>query len=161
MEFFGRTIPETNLKIYTDGATSNNGYAGAVGGWAFAAINENDEIVMQLSGHINDATNNICELTAIWNACFNTQVIAGHHTIYSDSAYCINCYKQKWYKKWQSNGWINSQKKPVANRELWEHLIPFFESPMFEFEYVKGHADNKWNNYVDKKAVEAKENING
>lgn len=78
-------------------------------------------------------------------------------TIYSDSAYIINCITQKWYKKWQTNGWRNSKKEPVANRELWERLIPYFENPRFSFEKVKGHSGEKdWNDYVDRLAVEAK-----
>lgn len=146
------------MKIYTDGATSNNGQKDAAGGWAYVIIDDEDKIVLEGSGHITNATNNICELMAVWNACFNAQFIPGRHTIYSDSAYCINCYKQKWYKKWKNNGWITSAKKPVANRDIWERLIPFFECKEgFDFQYVKGHDINKWNNYVDKKAVEAKE----
>lgn len=60
------------------------------------------------------------------------------------------------------NGWVNSKGQAVANKFLWEALIPFFESPQFTFEKVKGHAGNRvdqhsyWNNYVDKLAVEAK-----
>ena len=55
--------------IYTDGATSNNGYQDAVGGWAYVIINETENIMAQDSGRINEATNNICELTALINAC--------------------------------------------------------------------------------------------
>jgi ribonuclease HI len=40
--------------------------------------------------------------------------------IYSDSAYVINCFRDKWYERWRKNGWVNSQKKPVENRDLWE-----------------------------------------
>ena len=147
--------------IYTDGATSNNGQAGAVGGWAFIVVYGNS-IIYECSGHIENATNNICELTAIIEACkqaasVNEIVRPTFYTIYSDSAYCINCYKQKWYKKWQQNGWLNSKKQPVANRELWEQLIPFFENPNFKFRKVEGHSTNEYNNYVDKLAVAAKE----
>lgn len=148
---------------YTDGATSNNGYDGAQGGWAFIIVYGNS-IIYECSGHIENTTNNICELTAIIEACKEARHIdkisgiSTFHVIYSDSAYCINCYKQKWYKKWQRNGWLNSKKQPVANRELWEQLIPFFENPHFEFRKVEGHSTNEYNNYVDKLAVAAKEN---
>ena len=123
------------MKIYTDGATSNNGYNGAVGGWAYVIVTEDEQHPIRVeNGRIENATNNICELTAIINACNAATKIGGHYTIYSDSAYCINCYKQKWYRKWQQNGWLNSKKEPVANRELWEQLIPFFENSLYEFE---------------------------
>jgi len=150
-----------NYKIYTDGATSGNGYEGAQGGWAWILINEEEGIISKKVGHLDNTTNNICELTAVIDACRNawtgmTLDPNPTFTIYSDSAYIINCYKQKWYKKWQANGWINSKKQLVANKELWEYLIPYFEDPMFSFEKVKGHADDKWNNKVDEMAVQAK-----
>ena len=86
--------------IYTDGATSNNGYQNAVGGWAYVIINEARNIMAQDSGRINEATNNICELTALIKGCraAETELEFGDMVlVYSDSAYAINCYKQKWY----------------------------------------------------------------
>lgn len=145
------------MKIYTDGATSNNGYAGARGGWAYVLIDENEQVVAHGMGYYLNATNNICELLAIINACKAVGDKPGPHTVYSDSSYCINCYKQQWYKKWIKNGWINSSNRPVANRDLWEELIPYFENSNFDFQKVKGHASDEWNNYVDKMAVQAKD----
>lgn len=148
--------------IYTDGATSGNGYEGAQGGWAWILINEEMDIVLRKVGHLDNTTNNICELTAVIDACRNAwagmSLLDPNPTfiIYSDSAYIVNCYKEKWYKKWQKNGWVNSKKQPVANKELWEFLIPYFEDSRFHFEKVKGHANNKYNNIVDGLAVEAK-----
>ena len=43
-----------------------------------------------------------------------------------------------------------------SNKQLWEHLIPYFVSPQIEFLKVKGHDGNKWNEYVDKLAVAAR-----
>ena len=146
--------------IYTDGATSGNGYEGAQGGWAWILLDEEDNIVLKAVGHIDNATNNICELTAVIHACTNVDPNE-EYTIYSDSAYIINCYKEKWYKKWQNNGWINSKRQPVANKELWKELVPYFEKPNFHFEKVAGHADNKYNNLVDRLAVEAKSILYG
>ena len=74
-----------------------------------------------------------------------------------NSAYCMNCYSQGWWKNWVKNGWLNSKKQPVANKVLWTYLIPYFESDIFNFYKVKGHDDDYWNNYVDRRAVEAKE----
>ena len=148
------------MEIYTDGATSNNGYENSYGGWAYVII-DNDKIIAQGCGNNFGVTNNFCELTAIIEACEYAKSIEGNHIIYSDSSYCINCYEQKWYKKWLKNGWISSTKKPVANKELWKKLIPFFEDEHFNFAKIKGHDTNKWNNYVDKLAVQAKEIQNG
>lgn len=143
--------------IYTDGATSNNGKANAIGGWAFIIINDNGEIIKKESGRIEtNATNNICELMALIKACEAVKDMPYIFTVYSDSAYCINCYKFYWYRKWQQNGWVNSNKKPVANKELWELLIPYFLDERFTFEKVQGHADNRYNNIVDQMAVAAR-----
>lgn len=144
------------IEIYTDGATSNNGYNNAYGGWAFIAV-QNDSIIQMGKGFVENTTNNQCELIAIINACYYAQKINEPAIIFSDSAYCVNCYKQKWYKNWINNGWLNSKKEPVANKGLWEKLIPFFEDSNYSFEKVKGHSTNKYNNMVDKMAVEAKE----
>ena len=146
------------MKIYTDGATSKNGYEGAKGSWAWVIIDDDNNIISKGDGHSNNVTNNQCELNALINACRMFNMIRPFDTVevYSDSAYCINCYQQKWWEKWLKNGWLNSKKEPVANKELWESLIPYFENPNFNFNKVKGHADNYWNNYVDRMAVEAR-----
>ena len=150
-----------NYSIYTDGACSNNGKEKAVGGFAFIVLNSEDVLKYEYAMRIENATNNICELSAVLGACAFFDVYASREdvaTIYSDSAYIINCITQKWYKKWQTNGWRNSKREPVANRELWERLIPYFENSRFSFEKVKGHSGEKdWNDYVDRLAVKANE----
>ena len=78
-------------------------------------------------------------------------------TIYSDSAYVVNCANDYWYLKWQDNDWMTSKGTSVINRDLWEQLIPYFENFHFTFEKVKGHADNKYNNMVDEMAQKAAE----
>ena len=145
-------------KLYTDGATSKNGYEGSVGGYAWALI-ANDKLINESSVHLEPATNNICEMLAIIEGCeslVDSLEPFDMVLVYSDSAYCINCYKQNWFRAWQVNGWLNSKKQPVANKELWERMIKFFEDARFKFEKVKGHSTDEWNNYVDKLAVEAK-----
>ena len=148
-------------KLFTDGATTKNGFEGSYGGYAWALI-ANEKLIKEGSTGESPTTNNICELKAMINGCEEAlEWIEPFDTVlvYSDSAYIINCYKQGWYKTWEINGWINSKKQPVANQELWRDLIPFFEDCRFKFEKVKGHSTDEWNNYVDRLAVEAK--ING
>ena len=147
-----------SMKSYTDGATSKNGYDGARGGWAWVIVDDTNHVYRAGSGHSDNVTNNQCELMALIEACEAAETIGGMFDVYSDSAYCINCYEQQWYKKWQINGWRNSKKEPVANPYLWELLIPYFENPNFHFLKVKGHSTDHWNNYVDRLAVEARLN---
>lgn len=151
-------------EIYTDGATSKNGYEGSQGGYAWALIKDG-ECIDYASYAIAPATNNICEMMAIITACEKFLPVLEDFDgviVYSDSAYVVNCYKQSWWKAWLHNNWVNSKKEPVKNKELWERLIPFFQDARFQFVKVKGHAGNRdqhsyWNNFVDKLAVEAKE----
>ena len=145
-------------ELYTDGATSKNGYEGAVGGAAFVML-INGEKVAEWSMKVEPATNNICEMLAVIHACEEVSTMMNRFDsaiIYSDSAYIINCYKQFWWKAWLHNNWVNSKKEPVKNKELWEKLIQYFTDPRFQFKKVKGHAGNEWNEYVDKLAVAAK-----
>ena len=157
------------LSIYTDGATSFNGMSNAVGGWAYVIIDEHNCLVHSDSGRVEGATNQQMELTAIARgcaqACIHARAFLNEYElmadIYSDSAYAINCYEKQWWVNWEKNGWRNAKKEPVANKELWESLIPYFKHPSFSFYKVKGHdkADtisSQWNEYVDKLAVEAK-----
>lgn len=143
--------------VYTDGSCRGNGSEGAKGGWAYVVIDENDEIVSSGSGGELNTTNNRMEMSALLAACeiFNERAKYEPIEIYMDSAYCHNCFVQKWYKTWQKNGWINSKREPVKNRDLWEQIIPYFDNPNFHFRKVKGHSNSKWNNVVDKMAVAA------
>lgn len=152
-----------SYSIYTDGATSGNGYEGAQGGWAWILLDEEDNIVLEACGHINDATNNICELTAIIKACEAVEKMIGKDEkviVYSDSAYAINGLND-WIYTWRRNNWQTARRQPIKNQELWEKLLPFVDDSRFNFNKVKGHNGGKtpdayWNNYVDRLAVEAK-----
>ena len=147
------------LKVYTDGATSANGMPNARGGYGVVILNGEEE-EYHLSGRVSgEATNQICE---IWAAIVGmTTVLANftHHElkdepveIYSDSAYVVNCVNDGWYKRWQVNGWLNSQKKPVANKPLWEKFIALLPYAKFKFIKVKGHEGNKYNEIADELA---------
>ena len=57
--------------------------------------------------------------------------------------------------KWQRNGWTNSQKKPVANVDLWKPLIELVQAGDVSFRWVKGHSGDPMNDLVDRLAVEA------
>lgn len=146
------------VKMYTDGAVSNNGYENAMGGCAYLILKDG-EITFSYGWALPQSTNNKCEMMAIIRGCQRIEKEYPSESkieVYSDSAYCINCYKQQWYKKWMVNGWINSKNQPVKNKELWELLIPFFEDNRFTFIKVKGHSNDEYNNMVDKMAVEAR-----
>jgi ribonuclease HI len=76
--------------------------------------------------------------------------------VVSDSTYVVNCFRDRWWAGWMKRGWINSQKKPVANRDLWEPLVRVVdERGDVAFHWVKGHSGHEMNDFVDQLAVTA------
>jgi hypothetical protein len=79
--------------------------------------------------------------------------------VVSDSTYIVNCFRDRWWEGWRSRGWVNSQRKPVANRDLWEPLIDLYlargRARGVTFRWVKGHSGDPMNDFVDRLAVEA------
>jgi len=64
-------------------------------------------------------------------------------TLYSDSAYVVNCFRDRWYEAWRQNDWRNKKRQAIANRELWEELLELVEAcgHVVDFRKVVGHAD--------------------
>jgi len=110
--------------------------------------------IKEMSGAERHTTNNKMELQAAISA-LSTLKEACKVTLYSDSAYLVNCFKQGWYKGWLKNGWKNSKGQPVENQDLWKELLRLMEIHLVEYVKVKGHADNKWNNRCDELATGA------
>ncbi|MEY2583364.1 MAG: ribonuclease [Ilumatobacteraceae bacterium] len=79
----------------------------------------------------------------------------GDLTIVSDSTYVVNCFRDKWWVRWQANGWRNAKKEPVANVDLWQPLIELVLARQPQFKWVKGHSGDPMNDLVDSLAVAA------
>jgi ribonuclease HI len=77
--------------------------------------------------------------------------------VVSDSTYVVNCFRDRWYEGWLRRGWKNSQRQPVANRDLWESLLELVlkEGAQITFRWVKGHSGDPMNDLVDLLATEA------
>ena len=135
--------------IYTDGACSGNP---GPGGWGAILMYKDNK--KEISGGKIDTTNNIMELTAVIEGLkllkFSCKV-----KLYSDSAYVVNGFNQKWIYGWIKNGWKNASKEPVKNKELWQELYDLTKIHEVEFIKVKGHADNEYNNRCDELARNA------
>lgn len=139
------------LEIYTDGSLKRIGQLMTFGAWGFVVVQDGKEIY-EASGSEYGTTNQRMELEAIVQALQYISTIRRPNEkvmVYSDSAYAINCYLQDWYVKWQENGWVNSKKENVANRDQWQKIIPYFENFWYSFSKVQGHASNYWNNKCD------------
>lgn len=143
------------IEIYTDGSCSGNGQKDAYGGGGWQLIMDGRPVRWECFGR-KGTTNQRMELEAAAKACEwvkENYFLYDEVIIYSDSAYLINCVNQNWWRAWRKNGWRNSKKQPVANRDLWEDLIPFFEDDRYTFVKVKGHSGVNGNETVDKLAV--------
>ncbi len=131
---------------YTDGACLGNP---GPGGWAWAVPNGRFA-----SGPEPATTNQRMELTAALEA---VTALAGPLKVMSDSTYVVNCFRDGWWKNWIARGWLTKAKKPVANRDLWEPLIEAVRADphRVDFEWVKGHGGDPFNDLVDRLAVES------
>ena len=72
--------------------------------------------------------------------------------LHSDSAYVVNCFRDRWWEGWERNGWKNAGKQPVANRDLWERLIAAARRHEVIWHKVKGHSGEALNERVDQLA---------
>ena len=135
------------VTIYTDGACSGNP---GPGGWgAILMLGENRK---EISGGSENTTNNIMELTAVIEA-LKILKRPCKVNIYSDSAYVVNAFLQKWIYGWMKKGWKTAGGDPVKNKELWQELYSLTKTHDVTFNKVKGHADNEFNNRCDDMAV--------
>ncbi len=142
-----------NITIYTDGACSGNPGPGGWGSILMAGENRKE-----ISGGKKDTTNNVMELTAVIEA-LKLLKRPCRVDLYSDSAYVVNAFLQHWIYGWMKNGWKNSNKEEVKNKELWQELINLTKVHKVTFHKVKGHADNEYNNRCDELARNAIKNL--
>ena len=133
-------------KIYTDGACSGNP---GPGGWA-AVILVNNEIKEMFFGGEKNTTNNQMELLAPIKAIQKFKK-KSEISIFTDSTY-VKDGITNWIKKWEKNGWRTASKKPVKNKELWKKLQNLSSKHSIKWIWVKGHAQDKYNNLVDELA---------
>jgi ribonuclease HI len=133
------------LEVWTDGACSGNP---GPGGWAWATRDGR-----QASGGAPATTNQRMEIQAALEA---VTALPGPLVVVSDSTYVVNCFRDAWWRGWLARGWVNSARKPVANRDLWEPLVSAVrERGDITFRWVKGHSGDPMNDLVDRLAVEA------
>jgi len=137
------------VTIYTDGACSGNP---GPGGWA--AILSYKGVEKEISGGEPETTNNRMELTAVIRAlkllkepCFVE--------VYTDSQYVSKAITEGWLKKWKAAGF--TKKGGLKNAEMWKTLDELLSRHQVTFHWVKGHAENEFNNRCDQMAVKERE----
>lgn len=149
--------PVDNITIYTDGACSGNP---GKGGWGAVILANSEE--HRLSGGEKITTNNRMELMAAIEAletvAENPLWKNANITLISDSQYVKNGI-QSWIHAWKKNGWRTANKEPVKNKDLWLELDEISSELKIRWQWVKGHAGNKYNEICDNLAVSAAKNI--
>jgi len=135
------------VRIYTDGACSGNP---GPGGWG--AILIYGGVKKELCGGEVLTTNNrmellsvICALEALREPC--------DVELFTDSQYVANAINLGWLDSWKKKGW-KRKGGDVKNPDLWMKLVPLLETHNVSFMWIKGHADNEFNNRCDELAVE-------
>lgn len=164
-------------EIYTDGACSSSDNTG---GWA-TLVRRNFLPSTPSSPYPHSKTFTSCsDAYTVWYGCkqkttnnemelyafragvyFAYKHIDGCCVIYTDSAYIANCFKDKWYLRWEKNGWQTSRKTPVEHRELWEEILRLYRliGDRIDVSHIKGHSDITYNNYADMYAVAARKQL--
>lgn len=136
-----------DVTIYTDGACSGNPGPGGYG-----VILQSGKYEKEISGGEPSTTNNRMELMAVivgLKALKRPCVVK----LYSDSQYVVNMVKQGWLQKWKRNGWMRNKSEPAKNVDLLKELDAQLQIHQVEMIWVKGHADNPYNNRCDELAV--------
>ncbi len=137
------------VTIYTDGACSGNP---GPGGWG--AILLYNGVEKEISGGEPRTTNNRMELTGAIRALSLLKEPCAV-ILYSDSQYLTRAINEGWLKKWKAAGF--TKKGGLKNAELWRELDGLLQTHDVKFIWVKGHAENEYNNRCDAMAVRERE----
>ncbi|MGN6606760.1 MAG: ribonuclease HI [Jatrophihabitans sp.] len=134
------------VTIWTDGSCKKN--PDGPGGWG--AVLTAGEHRKELHGSDPSTTNQRMELTAAIEAlrALKRPSIVRLHT---DSLYVLKGITE-WMPRWKANGWVNSQRKPVSNADLWRALDEARAAHDVEWLWVKGHSGDEGNERADRLA---------
>lgn len=143
-------------QIWTDGSCNNNPSHATqgFGGWGFVLI-QNDKVIFEDLGFEKETTSNRMEMLAVIKGL--NYVSHSHPDIkievYSDSAYVVNCFIERWYIRWQEMDWDE-----VKNSDLWKEMLSLYHSKFLRVKFVKvkGHSGVVHNERADYLAGQAR-----
>lgn len=138
------------VQIYTDGACSGNP---GPGGWG--AILRYGTAELELSGGEPETTNNRMELLAAISALRALKEPC-RVQLYTDSQYFANALNLGWLREWKKRGW-KRRGGELKNQDLWQALDELLDKHAVKVIWVRGHADNEYNNRCDALAVAERE----
>lgn len=136
------------FELWTDGSCW---HVDKTGGWAFCIVNNNKEIYQDF-GNEFPTTISRMELKAVLHGLLYLKKKYANNNVrididvYSDSAFVVNCFLEKWYIRWRETEWDG-----VKNADLWRKLLDVYNSRLLKvrFNKVKGHSGLFWNDVVD------------
>jgi ribonuclease HI len=134
------------LIIYTDGAARGNpgpGGYGVVMMWGSKR--------KELSAGYRLTTNNRMELMAVIKGLEALTKRNIPLTIFTDSKYIVDTVEKRWLDKWVATNFAGGKK----NKDLWMEYYKLSKDFKIRFHWVKGHADNPFNNRCDELATTA------
>jgi ribonuclease HI len=139
------------LTMYTDGAARGNPGPGGYGTILFWGQHRKE-----LSGGYRYTTNNRMELMAVIAGLEALKKEGMKVTVYSDSQYVVKAVEQGWLKNWVATNFKGGKK----NKDLWLHFYELAKKHTIRFVWVRGHADNPYNNRCDELATAAADGKN-
>ncbi|HPG12913.1 MAG TPA: ribonuclease HI [Chitinophagaceae bacterium] len=136
----------TDITIYTDGASRGNP---GPGGYGVILMSGNHR--KEISAGYQHTTNNRMELMAVIAGLKALKKDGMKVTIYSDSQYVVKAVQEGWLNTWIKTNFKGGKKNP----DLWKEYYQLAQQHHIRFVWVKGHADNPFNNRCDELATEA------
>lgn len=133
------------ITIYTDGAARGNPGPGGYG-----IVLMSGEYKKEISEGYKFTTNNRMELLAVIVALESLKIPGSEVTIYTDSKYVADAVTKGWVYDW-----VKKRFKDKKNPDLWLRFLEIYKKHIVKFVWVKGHANNPFNERCDELAVAA------
>lgn len=134
------------VTIYTDGSSRGNPGPGGYG-----VILMSGQHRKELSQGYKLTTNNRMELMAVIAGLKALKKNGMQVTVYSDSQYVVRAVEEGWLQNWIKTNFKGGKKNP----DLWKEFYELSKKHQIKFKWVKGHANNPFNNRCDELATEA------
>lgn len=142
----------TSVTMYTDGSSRGNP---GPGGYGIILMSGHHR--KELSAGFRMTTNNRMELMAVIAGLKALKKTGMHVTIHSDSKYVVDAWEKGWLKNWIKTNFKGGKKNP----DLWLELHALSHKHHIRFKWVRGHADNPFNNRCDELATAAADGLSG
>jgi len=139
-------LDSKELHIYTDGAARGNPGSGGYG-----VILMWGDKAKELSAGYRRTTNNRMELMGVIAALEALKKDGLNIVLHTDSQYIVKAINEGWLRNWIATNFKGGKK----NKDLWLRFHELSKRNNIRFVWVRGHADNAYNNRCDELATTA------